>query len=131
MGDRRKELEAVKNWLTRYLLQNITDKAVEDVRNMIFEKAAKKLGLKYAFEFTPEKLIDKLPGVWLAKATIFGGKLLFFEGYYTANGTFNWNPFDPAQQEGEYAEYLIYSWARGNPGYNYALPGLAASLKKH
>lgn len=131
MGDKKKELEAVKNWLTKYLLQNVTDKAVEDVRDAIFRKAATKLGLNYAFEFTPDKLISKLPGVWLAKATIFGAKLGFFEGYFVTNGKFNWNPFDPAKQEGEYAEYLIYSWARGNPGYIYALPMLAATLKKH
>lgn len=125
----RIEMEQVRQWLTRYLLQQIQGKVVGDIRDRIFTKAVKKIGLSILYEFTPEKLVEKLPGVKLAKMVIFAAKWMTYDGYFNTNGNFNWNPYDPKDDEDLYAEYLIFSWAMGKPGYIYATYELGKSLR--
>jgi len=55
----------------------------------------------------------------LANFTVFFLKVLYFEGFFTLYQNDNWNPYDPVKQEDQYVEYLLYSWARGKPGYIY------------
>lgn len=131
LNAKKKEMEKVRQWLTKYLLMQLNQmpgKVVEDIRDKIFTKAAKKLGLTILYEFTPEKLIDKLPAIKAAKMMVFAAKWGFYEGYFITNGAFKWNPDDPQDDEDLYAEYLIFSWAMGKPGYMYVLPELARSV---
>ncbi len=62
-------------------------------------------------------LTGNLPGAKLANFTASYLKVMYFEGYFNVNP--NFNPYDPLTQEDEYAEYLLYSWSRGKPGYQF------------
>ncbi len=59
-------------------------------------------------------------------ATGFTFKIMYFSGYYGTNSQYDWNPYNPkdADQQEQYTEYLIYSWASGRPGYKYQFDGM-------
>lgn len=101
------------NYLVNYYGKKLPKDQVVDKLNKMTEKLAKNLGLSAYFNV----LTGNLPGAKLANFTAGYLKLGTFESYFTLNP--NLNPYDPITQEDEYAEYLLYSWARGKPGYQF------------
>ncbi|MGI9036261.1 MAG: hypothetical protein ACR2GD_09515 [Pyrinomonadaceae bacterium] len=88
------------------------DKVIDKI-NKITGKIAGKLGLDTCCNV----LTGNLPGAKLANFTASYLKVMTFESYFNLNP--NLNPYDPITQEDEYSEYLLYSWARGKPGYQF------------
>ncbi|MBE7517067.1 MAG: hypothetical protein HS105_10735 [Chloracidobacterium sp.] len=109
----KKDGRAIWNYLISYYSKKLPKDQVADKLNKITEKIAQKLGMGGYFNV----LTGNLPGAKLASFTASWMKLMYFEGYFSANP--GDNPYDPATQEDEYAEYLLYSWGRGKPGYKY------------
>lgn len=101
------------DYLVKYYSSKLTKDKVSGKLTKMMEKLAEKLGVSGYFNV----LTGNLPGAKLASFTVGYLKLMWMEGYYTANP--NLNPYDPITQEDEYAEYLLYSWSRGRPGYQY------------
>jgi hypothetical protein len=109
--------KAICKYLTDYYKKKLGEKAVDAALGKLEEKIRKKLNLS---NFS---LSDLIPATAvaekLANFTVFFLKVLYFEGFFTLYQNDNWNPYDPVKQEDQYVEYLLYSWARGKPGYIY------------
>lgn len=113
----KEDSKAIRDYLIGYYKKKLGEKAVEAALSKLEDKIRKKLNLP---EF---KLSDLIPAAAvaekLANFTVFFLKVLYFEGFFSLYQNDNWNPFDPVKQEDQYVEYLLYSWARGKPGYIY------------
>ncbi|KXK05434.1 MAG: hypothetical protein UZ17_ACD001000624 [Acidobacteria bacterium OLB17] len=105
--------QTIWRYLIGFYSKKIPKDQVVDKLGKLTEKIAKRLGMAGYYNV----LVGNLPGAKLASFTASWMKLMYFEGYFTANP--NLNPYDPLKQEDEYVEYLLYSWSRGKPGYRY------------
>ena len=113
MADKHnEEAKIVKEYLIKYFRSYVKDKAAERVTNLM-EKIAEKFGVKTFFNLA----VGNFPTSKLATFTAGWMKAGYFEGYFSMYPKMN--PYSPVEQEDEYTEYLLYSWARGNPGYMY------------
>ncbi|GEM_PF-1788403 len=114
--DIKGDCEKIREYLISYYKKKLGEKAVDIALSKLESKIGKKLGLD-AFSF----LRANLPGQKLAEFTCFFLKILYFEGFFSLYQNDSWNPYNPIEQEDQYVEYLLYSWARGKPGYIYWL----------
>ena len=118
MSKETEEARQIKAHLITYCRQYGKDQALEKVQELL-EKIATKLGV-YTFN---NLVTNNFPGGKLASFMSFGLKTIYFEGTYIAkfeqNGAAGLNPFDPIEDTDPYIEYLLYSWARGKPGYKF------------
>lgn len=103
-----------------YLKKKLKDEGAKK----IMDKAAKKLGVSGYLNL----ISGKFPGDGLSKFTVGYLKLITFESYFTLNQTFNYNQYDPKKDADAYVEYLLFSWARGKPGYIYQFDALPKRL---
>lgn len=118
MADKHnEEAKTIRNYLIMYCRKYAGDKLNEKLFSLL-EKPAKKLGVS-----TFHNLIaGNFPAQKLATYAADILKVLYYQGHYDASyvkGHPGTNPFDPIENEDAYVEYLLYSWALGNPGYVY------------
>ena len=115
----KEDANAIRSYLIGYYKEKLGEKASEAALAKLEEKIRKKLNLpsfNLSDLFPAAKVAENL-----ANFTVFFLKILYFEGFFSTYQQDNWNPYDPVTQEDQYVEYLLYSWARGNPGYIYWL----------
>jgi len=113
--DVRAAMRDAGTWLVNYG----GNKLKETIRDKILEE----LGLKSAYAiFTGDFPAAKLAG-WTVSFLKWG----YFSGFYSVYSGQKLNPYNPRKpdEQGPYAEYLLYSSQQGEPGYIYALAGFA------
>ena len=114
--ENKKSAEKIYNYLK--------NKLKEEGAKKIMNRVAKKLGVSgYA-----NLIGGNFPAATLAKFSVGYLKLMAYESYFSLNGQWEYNKFNPATSEDAYVEYLLYSWVRGKPGYIYQFDALPNKL---
>lgn len=109
---------------TKKIYDYLKKKVKEEGAKKILDKAAKKLGVAGYVNLVQ----GKFPAAALAKFSVGYLKLITFESYFSLYANNHWTKYDPAKESDTYVEYLLYSWARGEPGYIYQFDVLPRRL---
>jgi hypothetical protein len=108
-----KEAKQFLKNLDRHLLNWLGNQLADEIKGKIAEKLG--FGTWWAL------LNCDYPYKKVVEAIGMGFALMYFYAFWIQNGKLGLNPYNPAKEDerDQYVQYLLYSWAGGNPGYIY------------